>query len=55
MNAYHDEFIDVTIRGHLYQVKKTGSGIPCLSIGIGTLTQRSLSPFFKQYFFLYLC
>lgn len=53
MNTYSDELIDVTIRGKSYQVKRTGSGVPFLSIGIGTLTQRSLSPFFNQHFAVY--
>lgn len=50
---FNSEFIDVTICGKIYQVQKTGSGIPCLSIGIGTLVQRSLSSFFNQHFAVY--
>lgn len=38
MNVCAEEIIDVSIRGEIYPVTKSGAGVACLAIGIGTLT-----------------
>lgn len=43
----------ITLRGKKFPVITAGSGIPCLSIGIGTLGQRTLSDRFKKMFKVY--
>ncbi len=43
----------VNIRGREYPITISGSGIPCLAIGTGTLTTRTLSKRFKEEFKIY--
>lgn len=53
LNLRIDKEITVVIRNKEYPVAIAGSGIPCLSIGIGTLGQRTLSQRFKKHFKVY--
>lgn len=45
--------LTINMRGQSYPVLKKGRGIPCLAIGTGILTQRSLSSTFHQHFEVY--
>ncbi|MFI5332496.1 MAG: alpha/beta fold hydrolase [Candidatus Babeliales bacterium] len=53
LNHHVNEIISVQIRGKEYPVAVAGTGIPCLSIGTGTLGQRTLSEQFKKFFKVY--
>ena len=53
LNLHIDKIVSVAIRGKKYPVAIAGTGIPCLSIGQGTLGQRTLSQRFKKMFKVY--
>lgn len=53
LNYQIDATTTVTLHGQSYPVTVAGSGIPCLSIGTGTLGQLTLSPQFKKIFRVY--
>jgi len=49
INDHVDEHLLVDVRGAQYPVTVAGKGIPCLTIGIGTLMQRTLSANFMNH------
>jgi len=57
MNTFNfiepDEILSVTIRGKKYPVKKSGQGIPCLFICLGTPSFRTISKNFSKHFTIY--
>lgn len=53
LDFHIDATATVTLRDKEYPIAITGAGIPCLSIGTGTLGQRTLSPEFKKIFKVY--
>lgn len=53
LNLHVDKVIQIKIHDKEYPVAVSGSGIPCLSIGTGTLGQRTLSENFKKQFEVY--
>lgn len=53
LNSQIDRTLTARIRERKYPVVITGHGIPCLSVGIGTLMQRTLYNRFKTHFEVY--
>ncbi len=47
------EILNITIRGHVYPVQKTGVGIPCLILCLGSPSLRTISAHFSQSYAIY--
>ncbi len=53
LNLHIDKIVSVTLQNKKYPVAIAGTGIPCLSIGQGTLAQHTVSKHFKKMFKVY--
>jgi hypothetical protein len=53
LNLNIDKTLHAQVRGRFYPVTVAGKGFPCLSIGLGTIMQRTVSNQFKNIFEVY--